>query len=143
MNWLLFLFAFEMGMIPHGGFVMYECDPLFVEKLPLVSTMYTDLSVEFQIIEIFYIDGSVRIPMFLPMSWNDPSFQPHATYYDFQTGAKFGPVDIFWHHTCRHPQMTYMYKYKLLSGWEGSYDEIGIRVEGQIPLIKGKEHLSQ
>ena len=146
MNWLVFLFALEVGIIPQGNFVMYDRQPevfyyeghyyypVSVEANQLACSFYADLAVEFQIVEIFYVGGSVRIPM----DWAGGSFSPHATYYDFQAGARFGPVDVFWHHACRHPQMTYMYDYTTLKGWEGAYDELGIKVEGRIPLIRGK-----
>ena len=146
MNWLDFLFAFEIGFIPQGNFVMYDRQPevfyyegyyyypVEVQQISLAQTIYTDLSVEFQFIEIFYIGGSVRIPMI----WAGNSFSPHATYYDFQAGARVGPVDIFWNHACRHPQMTYAFNYTTDLGWEGSYDELGIRFKGQLPLIKRK-----
>jgi len=147
MNWLVFLFAFEIGLIPQGDFLMYDRQPevfyyegfyyypVTVTNIPLGPTFYTDLSVELQIIEIFYVGGSVRIPMV----WIDGGFDPHSTYYDFQAGVRLGPVDVFWHHACRHPQMTYAFSYTTDVGWEGYYDELGIKVEGQIPLIKRKE----
>ena len=144
MNWLVFLFAFEIGLIPNSNFIMYDRQPevfqyegyyyypLEVQEISLVPTIYTDLSVEFLLLDIFYIGGGVRIPM----TWAGDSFSPHATYYDFQTGVRLGPVDVFWHHACRHPQMLYSYDYTTDVGWEGAYDELGISIKGQIPLIK-------
>jgi len=145
MTWLILVFALEAGIIPNGGFMMYERQPqvfyyqgeyyypISVTQETIAPMFYTDLSVEIQIIEIFYIGGGVRVPM----KFDGAGFDPKATYYDFQFGARYGQFDIFWHHACRHPQMTYMYDYLTTTGWEGGYDEIGFKITGKWNGSKG------
>ena len=146
MNWLVFLFVFECGIIPRGDFLMYDRQPevfyyeghyyypVSLTDIDLAPTFYVDLSVEFQFIDIFYIGGGVRIPMF----FTGKSFDPNATYYDFQVGMRLGAFDFFWFHSCIHPQKTLAYYYTTDIGWESAYDALGIKVEGSFPLIKRK-----
>lgn len=141
MSWLVFVFALELGFVPEGIVLMYDRQPVeyvnensvpltTVEDLNFSYSVYTDLYVEAVILEYLFIGGGVRVTM-LPTT--DYTFDPHACYYTFAFGGRLGPIEVFWRHYCMHPQMTYMHDYLPLDAWEGAYDEIGLKVKGEIP----------
>ena len=144
MNWLIFVFALEMGIIPNGAFLLYDRQPAIlsydgayymtdVDMHDISYSLYTDFQLEAIFLNYMFIGGGVRVVM-LPT--NNYTFDPHASYYNFSFGGRFGRVEVFWRHYCMHPQMAYMYDYVPLDGWEGAYDEIGLKIEGKINLIK-------
>jgi len=127
MNWLMFLFALELGWLPSGSFVMYERGP---ESVYMGGSFFTDLEAGFLLFNHFYIGGGIKTIMF--RSAKGLIFDPQAVDYKFEYGLRFGIVDIFFRHHCIHPIMTYMYWYNAELIWEGWYNEIGIRIEGKI-----------
>lgn len=142
MTWVIFIFSLEIGLIPNGVFLMYDRQPIefenggelypsTVDVLDFSYSIYTDFQFEAEILNYLFIGGGVRIVM-LPT--NDYSFDPHSSYYNFTFGGRLGPFEVFWHHYCLHPIMTYMFDYIPLDGWEGSYDEIGFKISSKIPL---------
>jgi len=144
MNWLVLAFCLELGIIPNGAFLMYDRLPIeYINESPYALTsvdvlnfgnsIYTDLQFEATVLDYLFIGGGVKILM---LSTNDYTFDPHALNYNFVFGCRIGPMEIFWRHYCMHPQMTYMYDYIPLDGWEGMYDELGIKIEGQVSWLK-------
>ena len=147
MNWLVFVFSLEMGFIPNGAFLMYEREPVVfsyddaywittVEMEDFGNSFYTDFQIEAIFLDYMFVGGGVRVTM---LSTNDYTFSPQSSYYNFSFGARFSILEVFWHHYCMHPQMTYMYDYVPVNGWEDAYNEIGIKIEGKINLIGGKK----
>jgi len=148
MNILAFIFAMEVGLVPSGGFLMYERQPqvfeydgnyyypVNVQQVQLNPTAYMDLSAEVELLEFLFIGGGVRVPV----EWQggNGSFNPLATYYDFRAGMRWKGVRLMYRHACYHPQMTYAYDYIASSGWEGAYDELSLRFEGKVPLWESK-----
>lgn len=142
MTWVVFCFALELGIIPNGIFLLYDRQPIeyinespyqltTVDVLDFSYSIYTDFQFEAIILDYIFIGGGVRVVM-LPT--NNYTFDPHASYYNFVFGGRIGPLEVFWRHYCIHPQMVYMYDYVPLDGWEGAYDEIGLKIEGKVPL---------
>jgi len=144
MTWIVFLFALEIGLVPQGMFLLYDREPAEYtytgsEQLPTIEdldfsySIYTDFQFEAIILDYIFIGGGIRCTM-LPT--NNYTWDPHSLTYNFSFGGRLGPVELFWHHYCTHPQMTYMYDYYPLDGWEGVYDEIGLKIEGKLQGVK-------
>lgn len=139
MNWLALAFALELGIVPSGNFMMYEREPqvfeydgeyyypVSVQQVDIAPIVYTQLDAEVMLFGFLFAGGGVRVQTrYHEDAW---SFAPQATFYEFTGGAVFGPVRLQYRHCCFHPQMTYMYNYRPAGGWEGSYDEISLRLE--------------
>lgn len=141
MTWLAFIFALEMGVVPQNSFVMYQREaqvfeyqdhyyyPISVSYTDTGPIFYTDLQAEVELFGFLFGGGGMRVQMVQDGAWN---FDPQATFYEFRAGARWNGIEVFWHHCCRHPQMTYAYRYQMISGWEGAYTELGIRFKGRV-----------
>lgn len=141
MNWLAFIFALEAGIVPQNSFVMYQRQaevflfeghyyyPVEVTRENIAPILYTDLRAGVELWDFLFAEGSIRVQM-TPNGITN--FDPQSLFYDFRAGARYKGLELFWHHACRHPQMTYAYRYQSISGWEGAYSEIGVRVEVKV-----------
>ena len=133
MNWLIFSFILELGIIPSGSFLMYEKIPngyYRTNPIYLQSSFFTNMEVELEFFKHIYIGGGAKTILYYGKGgwW----FDPQAVDYKFEYGLRFGIIDIFFLHHCIHPIMTYMYWYNANLIWEGWYNEIGIRIKGKI-----------
>lgn len=132
MTWLALVFALELGALPSGGFLMYD-PPAYQDW---TGSGYTELSASVELAKTLYAGGGVRTTVLSDGSLN---FWPEGAYYYFTAGVRWKGIEIFWRHYCIHPVVPYL----PLTGdvrqvWEGSYDEIGIRISGTLPLLKGR-----
>lgn len=127
MTWLVFLFAFEVGFLPNGDFIMYE----ELEWFPVQYSLYTDLQAEIVIGNLLFVGGGVRTGM-----WYDGegyTFFPHRSSYEFRAGLRWGMVEIGFRHNCYHPQTPFfgfgILDYRAI--WEGSFEEAYLRVSNR------------
>ena len=129
MTWLAFIYALELGFLPAGDFVMYgELDP---EYVPVQYSLYTDLQVEFEISNIFFIGGGIKTGLWYGDGY---TFFPHRSTYSFYTGFRYGLFEVGWRHFCFHP-ITPFFGFGILDYnaiWEGAYDELYLKISGRI-----------
>lgn len=124
MNWLIFLFVFEVGFLPHGDFIMYE----ELELVPVQYSLYTDLQAEVVISNLLFIGGGVRTGMWYHDGY---TFFPHRTSYNFQMGIRRGMVEVGIRHYCFHPVTPFFALLDYGALWEGAYEEIYLRISNQ------------
>ena len=133
MNWIAFIFALEIGWLPMGDLFMYERISNYYygyDVIEIKNTFYNDLETEVLLFDFFYIGGGLKTVI---LKNNEGLyFDPQAINFEFESGIKVGPINIFFRHYCFHPIMTYMSRYESNLKWEGGYEEIGIRIEGRI-----------
>jgi len=133
MNWLVFVFALECGLLPNTGFAMYQPD---LEYVVGAVGFYTDLSASVESYG-FYVGGGMR-----NYFWKDRegiSFWPYQMTFRFDAGWRNDFLDIGFRHYCMHPVVPFLELTGApLCEWEGAYEELFIRVHGRLPLIKGK-----
>lgn len=128
MNWLVFFFALELGIVPQAGVLIYKPEESFAR---IDGAIYTELEAKVLIFNTLFVGGGVRTYI---TPGNSYAFSPNTTVYDFNTGLRFKDiVEIGWRHRCFHPTFSYMSGFEQeLEGMEGSYDEIYLRIKGKI-----------
>lgn len=120
MQWLIFLLAFEIGMTPNNGWVMQE---VHVQEQP---QLYATFELDAQAGPVF-AGGEITTRMYA--SENRYTFYPFADEYTFRTGLRWGPVEVGFRHLCTHPVIPYIETSGADIQYEGSYEELYIRVE--------------
>jgi hypothetical protein len=60
------------------------------------------------------------------------SFWPNRVGFNIEAGLRWGIAEIGWRHYCTHPVIPLFYVPIENRRWEGSYEEIYIRLEGKI-----------
>lgn len=126
MSWLVFAFALQLGYIPEATAIMYQPPPRVENVLEqgLVS-----FDAEARLFKTFYVGGSVGIPVWQA---GELSFWPSELQSVVRAGVRFGGLEIGWSHLCTHPVMPYQPLYGSQALWEGFYDEIHIKLSGEI-----------
>lgn len=128
MSWLAFIFALELGIAPNIDVLQYQPAALVTSEWEIG---YTQLEAEIQLFDLLFAGGGVRTYI-IPGS-SGHSFSPNTTIYDFSTGFRRGPLEIGLRHRCFHPTVPYLPVFgQKITGLEGSYDEIYVRLEGKI-----------
>lgn len=146
MTWLALVFAIEIGWAP-GIANMYEKVPIpfttdvteqvyitSVDRILLSQSFFTTLFAQITLFDFFYVSGNIKT--FIYILEDKLAFLPHAVSYNFELGLLIVPLSVFWKHNCIHPVMPYAYWYEPELKWEGSYDEVGIRLEARIGGIR-------
>lgn len=129
MDWLVFLFALELGISPQIGVLQYE--PLEVDTYEW-GVAYTQLEAEVQLFDVLFAGGSVRTYILPADGWL--SWSPNTTVYDWRCGLRWRFAELGWRHRCFHPTIPYQpILNQVVTGIEGAYDELYIRLEGQFP----------
>lgn len=133
MKWLTLFLMIELGWLPQGGFLQYERMPngfYRYQHASLIGSFFTNIEVKALLLEHFYIVSGIKTLIFKEKGGY--TFDPQSMDFKTELGLEIGMLSMFWRHHCIHPMMTYMYFYLPDLKWEGSYDEIGIRIEGKI-----------
>jgi len=127
MNWLIFLFALELGWLPQGNFAMYNVSDRFMKVYPVKYTAYVDMEAEVVMFNTLFAGGSVRTSVwqFDSDSW---TYFPHKAVYGFFAGVKTRKVEVGFRHYCIHPVIPFFGCVEPKPIWEGSYEEVYIRV---------------
>jgi len=127
MNWLVFFFALELGIVPQAGVLMYEPYEAFEMK----GALYTELEAEVLMFNVLFVNGGVRT--YVTPNNNDFNFSPNSTVYDFGAGLRFkDTIELGWRHCSFYPIFPYLPVYEhQMKGMEGAYDEIYLRIEGK------------
>lgn len=133
MNWLLFMFMFEIGFLPQGDLVMYESETL--DRIyPVTMNYYTDLEAEIQLFNLLFVGGGVKTVMFGHKSDTlfGYSFFPYGAQYRVNAGLRFRGVEVGFRHYCIHPVMPWVGLVKDYEPvWEGWYEEAYIRISNK------------
>ena len=130
MNWIIFLFALELGWLPQGDFAMYDVSGYFAKVYPVSYTAYVDLEAEVVVLDAFFIGGAVRTSVwqFDHSGW---TFFPHKAVYSFSAGARFGMLEMGFRHYCIHPVIPFFGLVDPRPIWEGSYEEFYLRISNK------------
>lgn len=122
MTWLLFLFAMELGYTPNVGVLQYEPLGIYTNTI-----FYTKLECEVILFKHIFIGGGVRT--YVTPSDSYFNYSPNAVVYDFKVGLQFKGFEAGLKHRCFHPTFPYYpFRKQKLTGLEGSYDELYIRL---------------
>jgi len=124
MNWLLFIFALEAGIIPTDIFVIYQVSHEEIHD----QSIYIQFEAEIELFKILFVGGSIRT-----YAWKEIeniSFWPWRDGYLFNAGLRYKILELGFRHYCTHPIIPYQYPAQM--NWEGAYEEIYLRVEGKI-----------
>jgi len=123
MNWIAFLFALELGIMPNGTLETFTPGPATSQDLD--GDFYVLFEAEATLFDFLFIGGDVRTEV--KNRTTDKSFSPHSAYYGFRAGIRLEPIEVGFRHMCAHPVVPgsiYVAKQ-----WEGWYDEVYIRAE--------------
>ena len=123
MNWLVLLFAFEVGMVPNNGWVMQEFDYHLQEQ----NQYYTEFEFEAEAWDTLFVGGKIKTRMYdSPDSW---TYKPFTDEYTFNAGLRFDFLEIGFRHLCTHPVIPYIRSSGAKINYEGAYDELYFRIE--------------
>lgn len=122
MDWLVFLFALELGWSPQLGVLQYEpYQAVYAEDI-----MYTELQAELEFFGFLFAGGGVKTYITPSGKFN---FAPNTTIYDFKAGLRLSIFEVGWRHRCFHPTFPYQPIFNQeLTGLEGGYDEVYLRI---------------
>ncbi len=126
-NLLALAFALEVGAVPTSEWVMHETEYTYND-----AAMYVLMDADIEISEYLFVGGSIRTDMV--KNDFDKTFAPVADQYVFRAGARFGVLEVGFRHLCTHPVYTYVYQQEERPEvkYEGSYDELYLRVSGRL-----------
>jgi len=123
MDWIVFLFALELGIVPTSGFVMYDTPSETVFE----QAGYVQLETRIELFKYLFLGGSIRTYV-----WKDRegvSFWPWRDGYMFNAGLRYKQMELGFRHYCTHPVIPYRYPAKM--NWEGAYEEVYFRIESK------------
>ncbi len=132
MNWLLFWFALEFGYMPQGDMLMYKPPDFATTE----GMFYTSLEARATLGKVLFLGGMTKTFVFNVNG--EASFWPERMLYGFEAGINLGPsLELGFRHFCTHPMFPYVWtmrqeapSYAKGALWEGSYEEIYVRLEG-------------
>jgi|WetSurMetagenome_2_1015567.scaffolds.fasta_scaffold02423_4 hypothetical protein len=123
---LAIIFTLQLGYIPEG--ITNQFDITGIEE----QCFYTDLSVEFKILNIFFIGGYSRIYL----TFTEMDFYPFEIYFGFSARIKFTEnIEIGFKHTYIHPIIFSRQYYNNMGDNMDSYNEFYFKVKGEIKLF--------
>lgn len=131
MEWVMFWFALECGMIPNNAMAM--CENEFIDTVIEEYSLYADIDTKIYLFEIFYLGSGIKTVI-----WQLDSsklFYLDKTYFNFNVGIEWESVTIGFRHYVKHPIMRYIIYFDNHSiEWGKGYEEIFIKLEGKIGL---------
>lgn len=126
MTWLALWFALEAGLM----------NPQLNIGLPLSEQQYyIEFATRMYVAEHVYVGGSVET-RFIPDDGDVIQFCPYSSVYWFEAGVEFKHFEIGFRHYCQHPSL--IYGSVPLRDYEGGYEQLFIRVDGTVPLVRGR-----
>ena len=131
---LVLLFNLEMGYMPLDTWRGYT--PAFYVDRGVDIPLYVDVSFRLDILDFVFVGGSVRTELTMK-EMKAGSFSPHLMNYGFTAGIHYQGFEIGFRHHCLHPIVPYMTAQNgFRLGFEGAYEEIYVKFEGKITIIK-------
>jgi hypothetical protein len=122
MNWIILAFALEVGWMPQGDFLMHEPTSI----VTLEGMFYVDFEARATLFGFLFAGGEVKTIMW-GVGWNN--YSPERMLYQFNAGIRLDPLELGWRHYCTHPMWTYLQSWNGTARWEGSYEEVYLRLE--------------
>ncbi len=124
MSWIALFFALEVGLLPNGFIDTYVDEG---RTLLIQNSEYLSLETELTFFNFLFVGGAVKTYMYRYSGVKD--FFPSTVEYDLGLGVRFKSVELGFRHYCTHPIVPWLYRREVSPQWEGSYEELYIRVE--------------
>jgi len=124
MNWLILLFAIELGWAPN-----YESYNIALPDAELNVTQnigYVLFEAEVVAWDTFFIGGATKTYV-QPITLN--AYHPFESDYLFNAGLRFGELEIGYRHFCLHPNRPHNLIYNTKGDTDAGYEEFYIRIE--------------
>lgn len=122
MNWIILAAALEVGWMPLGDFVMH--DP--PSQISITGSFYVDMEVRAEVFDHLFLGGEVKTLMY--KIGDGYYFMPERMLYQFTAGIFVDNFEIGIRHYCTHPIQPYLWQWNGPARWEGSYEEVYLRV---------------
>ena len=121
---MILAMALEVGWLPSGDFIMHEP----TEYMEVAGTFYVDMEARATAFGFLFVGGEVKTFMW---KYENGSyyFSPERMLYQFNAGLTWGSAELGWRHYCTHPMQPYLYEWKGQAKYEGSYEEVYLRIE--------------
>jgi hypothetical protein len=127
MTWLALAFWLELGFTPFDQFNMYIPTDSF---LVIEQQYYAEFNVEVTAWNSLFVGGDVRI-----YAWRNEDhfigFNPNRGAFLIFAGLRLNPFEIGFRHYCTHPIIPFIPREPAGIIWEGSYEEVYIRIGGK------------
>jgi hypothetical protein len=91
--------------------------------------LYVDLDVELRAWDILFVGGNAKT--YMTKYAEMKSFSPNTMEYAFTAGLRFGIVEVGFRHYCMHPVIPWIYHIEVAPQWEGSYEELYLKITGE------------
>jgi hypothetical protein len=126
MNWLAFVFAFQLGCAPNVIMSMYDPPPSVILQ---ESEIIISFDAEIRAWDLLYVGGNVSVPMW---KVSGITFFPNELQSIFKAGLRYKGIEIGWSHLCVHPVVPYLPLSETKILWEGNYDEFHLKFSGEV-----------
>ena len=125
MNWLILLFAFEIGFAP-----TYDSENVVVSENSIIineDIFYTSFEVEAIIYDYLFVGGSVKT--YVQDMKLSKTFYPFELDSFFNAGLRYKNIELGFKHFCLHPVRPYEMYYEPQGSNNAAYEEFYIRIE--------------
>ncbi len=129
MNWLVLLYALELGFAPHyGSLNVISKQPSIIEANLTEDIGYVNFEAEVVAWNTLFVGGAVKTYV---QSKTDTklNYHPFESDYLFKGGLRFGGLEFGYRHLCLHPNRPYEIVYNAQQSTDASYDEFYVRME--------------
>ncbi len=120
MNWILLLFALEIGYAPYYASV--NADTYLKDR----NIFYVTMEAEVDILKYLFIGGTVKT--YVNDKPNDYKFTPFEADYILETGLRYKNIELGFKHFCLHPVRPFEMYYPSQDSRDGGYEEFYIRI---------------
>ena len=127
MNWLILLYALELGYAPHYASLnaLNENDYLIRNE----SVYYITMDAEIIILDHLFIGGAVKT--YINPIEDTYQYFPFEADYLFKAGLRFDNLELGFRHFCLHPVRPYEMYYQPQGSTDASYEEFYIRISNK------------
>jgi len=122
-TWLAFVLAFQLGYLPSAALAMYE--PM--SFLDSSGQFYQQAEAKAVLWNTVEVGGSMRVYDYVHKG--EMAFFPTQLDSIFFADVILGPVKVGWIHECDHAIVPSQAVLGMKPMWDGSRDEVYVRVE--------------
>lgn len=126
MNWLILLFALELGYAPN--YQSLNVVPETINYNLTENVGYVLFEAEVVAWDILFAGGATKTYIQTKKD-NVTNYYPFESDYLFNAGLRFGLLEIGYRHLCLHPTRPYEIYYNTQTSTDAFYDEFYIRME--------------
>ncbi len=123
MNWLILLFALEMGYAPYYG--SFNGSEHFLEQ----NIYYVTMETEAILLDYIFIGGVIKT--YINDKPDDYTFSPFEADYLFKAGLRYKNLEVGFKHFCLHPVRPYEMYYEPQGSTDSGYEEFYIRISNK------------